>query len=110
MSEPEGPATDRPDAVGPVDPLKVPRFAGPSTFARLPRRDEVDRCDVAVVVFPSTAASRTAGARFDRTRFATRRAAPLHHPGRHGAPVAEQQVADAGDIACNPFDIEASPR
>ena len=42
---------------GPVDPLVVPRFAGPSTFARLPRLDEVDRCDVAVVGVPFDARS-----------------------------------------------------
>ncbi|HXF72828.1 MAG TPA: agmatinase, partial [Actinomycetota bacterium] len=35
--------------MGPVDALVVPRFAGPPTFARLPRRDEVERCDVAVL-------------------------------------------------------------
>ena len=34
---------------GPVDATVVPRFAGPATFARLPRLDEVDRCDVAIV-------------------------------------------------------------
>ncbi|MGH2738477.1 MAG: agmatinase, partial [Actinomycetota bacterium] len=37
-SEPEG--GTGPGVVGPVDPLKIPRFAGPSTFARLPRRDQ----------------------------------------------------------------------
>jgi hypothetical protein len=37
---------------GPVDALVVPRFAGPSTFARLPRLDEVSKCDVAVLGVP----------------------------------------------------------
>ncbi len=37
---------------GPVDALVVPRFAGPATFARLPRLDEVERCDVAIVGVP----------------------------------------------------------
>ena len=37
---------------GPIDPLQVPRFAGPATFARLPRSDEVERCDVAIVGVP----------------------------------------------------------
>src|SRR4051794_41837406 len=40
------------EPLGPVDPLVVPRFAGPATFARLPRLDQVDRCDVAVVGGP----------------------------------------------------------
>ena len=51
MTAPSGPAGELP-SVGPIDPLQVPRFAGPSTFARLPRRDEVDRCDVAVLGVP----------------------------------------------------------
>src|SRR3990172_13058053 len=37
---------------GPLDPLEVPRFAGPSTFARLPTLDELGRADVAVVGVP----------------------------------------------------------
>jgi agmatinase len=40
------------DAVGPVDATQVPRFAGPPTFARLPRIDEVQRAEVAVVGVP----------------------------------------------------------
>ena len=51
MTAPSDPAGELP-SVGPIDPLQVPRFAGPSTFARLPRRDEVDRCDVAVLGVP----------------------------------------------------------
>ena len=31
--------------IGPTDAGAVPRFAGPATFARLPRLDEVDRAD-----------------------------------------------------------------
>jgi agmatinase len=110
MGEPEDPATDRPDAVGPVDPLKVPRFAGPSTFARLPRRDEVDRCDVAVVGVPfDSGVTYRPGARFGP--HAVRNATRLlrsYHPGLDVRPFAQQQVADAGDIACNPFDIQES--
>src|ERR671934_83040 len=34
---PEG----RSEPIGPLDPLTIPRFAGPSTFARLPRREDV---------------------------------------------------------------------
>ena len=40
------------EPLGPVDPLLVPRFAGPATYARLPRLDQVDRCDVAIVGVP----------------------------------------------------------
>jgi guanidinobutyrase / D-arginase len=35
--------------VGQVDATKMPRFAGPATFARLPRIDEVSRADAAVL-------------------------------------------------------------
>jgi agmatinase len=38
--------------VGPVDASRVPRYAGLSTFARLPRREDVATMDVAVVGVP----------------------------------------------------------
>lgn len=95
------------DPVRPVDPLKVPRYAGPATFARLPRRDEVDRCDVAVVGVPfDSGVTYRPGARFGP--MAVRQASRLlraYHPGLDVHPFAAQQVADAGDIACTPFDI-----
>ena len=57
-----------PDAeppVGPVDSSRVPRFAGPATFARLPRIDEVVGTDVAVVGVPfDSGVSYRPGARF----------------------------------------------
>jgi agmatinase len=107
MGESEDPA-GRTEGVGPVDPLKVPRYAGPSTFARLPRRDEVDRCDVAVVGVPfDSGVTYRPGARFGP--HAVRNATRLlrsYHPGLDVRPFAAQQVADAGDLACNPFDIQ----
>jgi agmatinase len=93
--------------IGPEDPLQVPRFAGRSTFARLPRRDEVERCDVAVVGVPfDSGVTYRPGARFGP--HAIRNATRLlrsYHPGLDVQPFAAQQVADAGDVACNPFDI-----
>ena len=35
--------------VGPIDASKTPRFAGPASFARLPRLDQVPRADIVVV-------------------------------------------------------------
>ena len=35
--------------IQPVSGTKVPRFAGPSTFARLPELRDVESCDVAIV-------------------------------------------------------------
>jgi len=98
--------------VGPVDALRVPRFAGPSTFARLPRRDEVSRCDVAVVGVPfDSGVTYRPGARFGpaAVRQGSRLLRP-YHPGLDVQPFAAQQVADAGDIACNPFDIQEAIR
>jgi guanidinobutyrase / D-arginase len=95
------------DPIGPIDPLKVPRFAGPSTFARLPRLDEVDRADVAIVGVPfDSGVSYRPGARFGP--IAVRQASRLlrgYHPGLDVMPFASQQVVDAGDISCTPFDI-----
>ena len=34
--------------IQPLDGTKVPRFAGPSTFARLPEIRDVDKCDIAI--------------------------------------------------------------
>jgi agmatinase len=93
---------------GPIDASRTPRFAGPPTFALLPRRDEVGHCDVAVVGVPfDSGTSYRPGARFgpSAVRQGSRLLRPWH-PGLRIAPFGVQQVADAGDIACNPFDIK----
>ncbi|UNS97147.1 agmatinase [Streptomyces tubbatahanensis] len=93
---------------GPVDSSKVPRYAGPATFARLPRIDQTDdRADVAVVGIPfDTGVSYRPGARFggNAIREASRLLRP-YNPAQDASPFALAQVADAGDIAVNPFDI-----
>jgi agmatinase len=101
-------APDRGEPVrGPMDASRTPRFAGPPTFALLPRRDEVGHCDVAVVGVPfDSGTSYRPGARFGpaAVRQGSRLLRPWH-PGLGVGPLTAQQVADAGDIACNPFDI-----
>jgi len=100
--------TDAP--IGPVDATQVPRFAGPATFARLPRRDEVGRCDVAIVGIPfDSGVTYRPGARFGpgAIRAGSKLLRP-YHAGLDVEPFGSQQVADAGDIACNPFDIAES--
>ncbi|MFI7626847.1 agmatinase [Microbispora rosea] len=95
---------------GPVDSSRIPRFAGPATFARLPRLDEVGHADVAVVGVPfDSGVSYRPGARFGpaAVREASRLLRP-YHPGLDVSPFAQMQVADAGDIACNPFDIRGA--
>jgi agmatinase len=93
--------------LGPVDPLVVPRFAGPATYARLPRLDQVERCDVAVVGVPFDGGTTyRPGARFGPAAIrAGSRLMRGYHPGLDVQPFVTQQVADAGDIACTPFDI-----
>jgi agmatinase len=101
---------DEPEPRGPLDPLVVPRFAGPSTFARLPRLDEVERADVGVTGIPfDSGVTYRPGARFGP--IAVRNASRLlrgYHAGLDVRPFAAQQVVDAGDIACNPFSIDES--
>jgi agmatinase len=98
---------DRPAPVGPIDPLEVPRYAGPGTFARLPRREDVDVCDVAVLGIPfDSGVTYRSGARFGPQAVrAASRLLRAYHAALDVQPFAEQQVADTGDVACTPFDI-----
>jgi len=92
---------------GPPDGRTVPRFAGPDTFARLPRLQDVGRADVAVLGIPFDAGvSYRPGARFGpaAVRAGSKLLRP-YHPALDVTPWAGQQVADAGDLAVNPFDI-----
>jgi agmatinase len=101
----EDPTTATP--VGPVDALAVPRFAGLPTFARLPTLETVERCDVAIMGAPFDAGTTyRPGARWGpaHVRQASRLLRP-YHAGLDVEPFGVQQVADAGDLTCNPFDI-----
>ena len=94
-------------AQGPVDATRIPRYAGPPTFARLPRLDELPRADVAILGVPfDSGVSYRPGARFGpgHIRAASKLLRP-YHPALMVEPFAYQQVADAGDVAANPFDI-----
>ncbi|UQX86961.1 agmatinase [Jatrophihabitans telluris] len=96
--------------VGQIDGLQVPRYAGLTTFARLPRLEDVNAYDVAVVGLPfDTGVTYRPGARFgpSHIRQASRLLRP-YNPALDAEPFREAQVVDAGDIACNPFDIAAA--
>ena len=95
------------DIRGPVDATVVPRFSGPATFARLPRIDEVERADVAVMGVPfDSGVSYRPGARFGPAHIrASSKLLRTYNPVLDVEPFAVQQVVDAGDLACNPFDI-----
>ncbi|MEU5877037.1 agmatinase [Spirillospora sp. NPDC047279] len=98
--------------IGPIDATRTPRYGGAATFARLPRTDQVTDVDVAVVGVPfDTGVSYRPGARFGpaHVRESSRLLRP-YNPAQDVEPFALQQVADAGDIDCNPFDIGEAVR
>ncbi len=102
----------QPTPVGPVDATLIPRFAGPATFARLPRADEVSRADVLVLGVPfDSGVSYRPGARFGpgHIRASSKLLRP-YNPALDVEPFARQQVADAGDVAVNPFDLDEAIR
>ena len=96
------------DPVGPLDASRIPRYAGIATFARLPRREDVERADVAVVGIPfDSGVSYRPGARFgpSHVREISRLLRP-YNPAQDVHPFAAQQVVDAGDMAVNPFSLD----
>src|SRR6478736_6711890 len=94
--------TEHHEPVGPVDASVYPRYAGIATFARVPR------ADLAIVGIPfDSGVSYRPGARFGpaHVREASRLLRP-YNPAQDVSPFATQQVADAGDLAVNPFHID----
>jgi agmatinase len=105
MSTDEQPS--RPATVGPPDAMTVPRYAGPDTFARLPRLSDVGHADIAVLGVPfDSGVSYRPGARFGpgAVRAGSKLLRP-YHPALDIEPWNDLQVADAGDAAANPFDL-----
>ena len=93
--------------IGPPDAREVPRFAGLATYARLPRLEDVGRADIAVLGIPfDSGTSFRPGARFgpEAVRGGSRLLRPYHLALDVG-PWTTLQVADAGDVTANPFDI-----
>jgi agmatinase len=96
------------EIIGPVDASQVPRWVGEATFARLPRIADVSRADVAILGVPfDTGVSYRPGARFGpgHIRESSRLLRP-YNPALGVHPFGAQQVADAGDVAVNPFSID----
>jgi agmatinase len=96
--------------VQPPDSEDVPRYAGFTTFARLPRQEQVEHVDVGILGVPfDSGVSFRPGARFGPG--AVREASRLlqgYNQFQDVAPFAVQQVADLGDVTANPFDIVAA--
>ena len=98
--------------VGPQNSSRIPRYAGIATFALLPRLEDVGRADIAVVGIPfDSGVTYRPGARFGpaHVRESSRLLRPYNQV-QDVSPFAELQVADAGDIAANPFSIDEAVR
>ncbi|TDD84332.1 agmatinase [Saccharopolyspora karakumensis] len=97
------------EPIGAVDSTKVPRFAGPGTFARIPDVGAVGDFDIAILGVPfDGGTSYRPGARFGP--MAVRQAARNLRAGFHVdlgvAPLKQFQVVDAGDVPCSPYSID----
>jgi agmatinase len=99
--------TDPTAPIQPVAATVMPRYAGSSTFVRLPELGDVERCDFAILGAPfDGGVSFRPGARFGP--MAIRQASRAIRPQYHPQPFADLQFADAGDVACNPYSIAES--
>ncbi|MCC5476208.1 agmatinase [Streptomyces sp. NPDC059680] len=93
---------------GPEESDRTLHYAGPATFGRVPRLDEVEDTDIAVVGVPyDSGVSYRPGARFggNAIREASRQLRP-YNPAQQVYPFHFAQVADAGDITANPYNVE----
>ncbi|MEU3753028.1 agmatinase [Streptomyces olivoreticuli] len=98
---------DKTPPVAPEESERTLRFAGLPTFGRLPRIEDVKEANVAVVGVPfDSGVSYRPGARFggNAIREASRMLRP-YNPAQDVYPFHYSQVADAGDISANPFNI-----
>ncbi|MGO1737216.1 MAG: agmatinase [Leucobacter sp.] len=92
----------------PPNTERVPRYAGFTTFARLPRAEDVEHVDIGVLGIPfDSGVTFRPGARFGPS--AVREASRLlqnYNQHLDVSPFHSQQVADLGDVQTNPFNIE----
>ena len=85
---------------GPADPQHTPRYAGTSTFLRLPHTAHLDDTDVAVVGLPFDGDSTTrSGARFapKAIRDGSLTLRPLYNPAQRVTVFERVSVIDFGD-------------
>ena len=102
------PFSEHEGRAGPPDGRLYPRFMGPPTFARLPRVDQVQAWDVAIVGAPfDIGTSYRPGARFGPIGIRNgARTLRNWHPDLEIYPFGGQQVVDAGDIPCSTYVID----
>src|SRR5699024_9176108 len=98
--------------IGPVNSAKVPRYSGEPTFALLPRLRDLETegrtADINIINAPfDTDISYRPEARFvpSHVRHSSRLLLP-YNPNTSTTPFAQVQVADAGDMALNPFNTK----
>src|SRR6267378_8530864 len=91
-----------------IDFAKSPRFAQVSTYGRLPFTKNLRGVKAAFLGIPfDSGVTYRPGARFGPS--AIRQGSRLlrgYHPALDVEPFFLQQVVDAGDVACTPFDID----
>jgi len=90
---------------GPADPQQSPRFAGISTFLRLPHTTRLEDVDVAFVGLPfDTGVSFRAGARFGpkAVREGSLTLRPFYNPAQRVAPFERLSAIDYGDAPLVP--------
>jgi guanidinopropionase len=94
----------------PVDAAKVPRFAGHSTFMRLPAVETARGLDIALVGIPwDGGTTNRAGARHGPREV--RNQSSLMRRAHHVSgiqPFSVANVADVGDLTVNPIDLQDS--
>lgn len=91
----------------PVDAAEVPRFAGRSTFMRLPEVNSAEGLDIAMVGIPwDGGTTNRAGARHGPREV--RNQSSLMRSAHHVSGIAPYQIAniaDVGDLPVNPIDL-----
>ena len=92
----------------PIDALQYPRFAGISTFMRLPQISDSKRLDVAIIGVPyDGGTSYRPGPRFGPRHIREQSAIIRpYNPVLEVCPFQLMRVADYGDLSVNPLSIE----
>lgn len=93
----------------PPNPIQEPRYAGITTFAKLPLISNTSEYDIAILGIPfDSGCSFRPGARLgpSAVREASRFLRPGFNPGQNFNVFKNKRVVDAGDIPCSPYDIK----
>ncbi len=92
----------------PIDALSYPRFAGISTFMRLPHVTDPQQLDVALIGIPYDGGTTyRAGPRFGPRHVRAQSAIIRpYHPVFRLSPFERLRVADYGDLSVNPLSID----